>query len=194
MINALHSSQVGGTKNFTLDGQEFWMVGYYRYMFERKCQCARDSNARMIPKFRKAHIIRDSWIKLNVTPAKIMQVRIIPTHKDIVQEGFIQQEKVLGELSHYVNQQTPPPDALQVQCTLKYLQACSKTFENGLLSHERVTDVNSNVLNSIKEGYELLRSWHHSLSHAGKCVCTCYIMLHNLHFVLQMSQCSLTNF
>ena len=193
MINALHSSQVGGTKNFTLDGQNFGWQAIID-MFDRECQRVRDSNARMIPKLREAHIIRDSWIKLNVTPAKIMQVRIMPTHKDVVQEGFVQQEQVLGELFHYVNQQTPPPDALQVQCTLKYLQACSKIFENGLLSHERVTDVNSNVLKSIKEGYEFFRSWHYSLSHAGKYVCTCYTMLHNLHFVLQMSQCSLKNF
>ena len=54
-----------------------------------------------------------------------MQVRNMPTHKDIVQEGFIQQEQVLGELFHYVNQPTPLPDALQVQCTLKYVYSHS---------------------------------------------------------------------
>ena len=80
MINALHSSQVSGTKNFTLDGQNFeWQA--IIDMFERECQRVRDSNARMIPKLREAHSIRDSWIKLNVTPAKIMQVRIIPTQR-----------------------------------------------------------------------------------------------------------------
>ena len=147
MINALHSSQVSGTKNFTLDGQNFGWQAIID-IFERECQRVRDSNARMIPKLCEAHSIRDSWIKLNVTPAKIMQVRIMPTHKGIVQEGFVQQEQVFGELFHYVNQQTPPPDALQVQCTLKYLQACSKIFENGLLSHECVTDVN---LTLVKE-------------------------------------------
>ena len=31
-------------------------------------------HARMIPRLREIHIIRDSWTKLNVTPAKIMQV------------------------------------------------------------------------------------------------------------------------
>ena len=88
MINALHSSQVGGTKNFTLDGQNFGWQAIID-MFERECQHVRDSNARMIPKLREAHIIRDSWIKLNVIPAKIMQVRNMSTHKDIVQEGFM---------------------------------------------------------------------------------------------------------
>lgn len=167
MINALHSSRAGGTKNFTLDGQNFGWQAIVD-MFERECQRVRDGNARMIPKLREAHIIRDSWIKLNVTPAKIMQVRNTPAHYNIVHEGYIQQEQVLGELFHYVNQQTPPPDYPQVQCTLKYLQACNKIFENGFLSHDRVTSVNSNVLKSIKEGYEFFRSWYHSLSHAGK--------------------------
>ena len=31
-------------------------------------------HARMVPKLRETHIIRDSWTKLNVSPAKIMQV------------------------------------------------------------------------------------------------------------------------
>ena len=30
---------------------------------------------RTVPKLRETHIIRDSWTKLNVAPAKIMQVR-----------------------------------------------------------------------------------------------------------------------
>ena len=75
-----------------------------------------------------------------------MQVRNMPAHSDIVFEGFRQQEKVLGEFFHYVTQETPPSDAPQVQCTLKYLQACSKIVKNGLLSHDCVTDVNSSVL------------------------------------------------
>ena len=30
----------------------------------------------MVPKLKEIHVLRDSWTKLNVTPAKIMQVRI----------------------------------------------------------------------------------------------------------------------
>ena len=79
MINALHSSWAGGTKNFTLDGQDFgWQT--IVDMFEWECQRVRDGNAQMIPKLREAHIIWDSWIKLNVTPTKIMQVRNMPAH------------------------------------------------------------------------------------------------------------------
>ena len=75
MINALHSSQQGGTKNFTLHGQQFgWQT--IIDMFERECQKMAYGNARMVPKLCEAHIIRDSWIKLNITPAKIMQVMV----------------------------------------------------------------------------------------------------------------------
>lgn len=32
--------------------------------------------ARAIPRLRETHVLRDSWTKLNVAPAKIMQVNI----------------------------------------------------------------------------------------------------------------------
>ena len=31
--------------------------------------------ARSVPKLREIHVIRDAWTKLNVAPAKIMQIR-----------------------------------------------------------------------------------------------------------------------
>jgi len=75
MVNALHSSHPGRTKKFTLDGQQFgWQT--IVDMFDRECQHIKSGNAHMVPKLREAYIIRDSWIKLNVAPAKIMQVII----------------------------------------------------------------------------------------------------------------------
>jgi len=68
---------------------------------------------------------------------------------------------VLGELFHYAQQQPSPPDACQVKYTLKYLEPYSKIFENGLLSHDHVADVNSPILKNIREGYKFFRSWHH---------------------------------
>ena len=82
--------------------------------------------------------------------------------------NFLQQEQVLGELYHYVNQQPPPADAPQVELTLKYLEACSKIFEEVLLSHDHVTDTNCDILKSIREGYDCFLKWHHSLTEAGK--------------------------
>ena len=43
-------------------------------MYKRECERADRGVARMVPKLREIHIIRDSWTKLNVSPAKIMQV------------------------------------------------------------------------------------------------------------------------
>ena len=43
-------------------------------MFNCECERADKGVARMVPKLREVHIIRDSWTKLNVAPAKIMQV------------------------------------------------------------------------------------------------------------------------
>ena len=43
-------------------------------MYQRKCKRRESGHARMIPRLREIHIIRDSWTKLNVMPAKIMQV------------------------------------------------------------------------------------------------------------------------
>ena len=67
-----------------------------------------------------------------------------------------------------MNQQPPLADAPQVELTLKYLEACSKIFEKGLLSHDRVTDTNCAILKSIREGYDFFIKWHHSLTEAGK--------------------------
>ena len=73
MINALFSSKEGGTKRFVLDGVSFGWSSIVS-MYERECKRVNDGLTRMIPKLKEVHVIRDSWTKLNVTPAKIMQV------------------------------------------------------------------------------------------------------------------------
>jgi len=88
----------------------------------------------------------------------------------------------LGELFHYVKQQPAPTDAGEVECTLKYLEACNKIFENGLLSHDRVFDRNSDILKNVKDGYTFFCSWHQSLCEvaaAGMNTCDCV-----LHFIV----------
>ena len=73
MINALFSSRVGGTKSFFLDNQEFGWNAIVA-MYGRECDRMKNGLTRMVPRLKEIHIIRDSWTKLNVTPAKIMQV------------------------------------------------------------------------------------------------------------------------
>ena len=73
MINALFSSRENGTKGFELDGVTF---GWHAItaLYERECDRIHRGLTRMVPKLKEVHIIRDSWTKLNITPAKIMQV------------------------------------------------------------------------------------------------------------------------
>ena len=73
MINALHSSRDNGTKAFQHKGSTFGWIDIYK-MWMRECERKDQGHARMIPRLRETHIIRDSWTKLNVSPAKIMQV------------------------------------------------------------------------------------------------------------------------
>ena len=74
MINALFSSrQPDGSKLFKLEGVEFGWQAIID-MWHRECERRSKGSARMVPRLREIHILRDSWTKLNVHPAKIMQV------------------------------------------------------------------------------------------------------------------------
>ena len=77
MINALFSSQTGGTKSFrhSKDGDMFGWKAIID-MYARECQRRKMGQARIVPKLRETYVLRDSWTKLNVLPAKIMQVVI----------------------------------------------------------------------------------------------------------------------
>ena len=54
-------------------------------MYHRECQRRSNGLARMVPRLREIHVLRDAWTKLNVHPAKIMQVCFSqPTHACIL--------------------------------------------------------------------------------------------------------------
>ena len=74
MVNALYSSRAnGGTKQFRLEGNTFgWQAVVDLYL--RECERRNKGAARSVPRLREVHVLRDSWTKLNVHPAKIMQV------------------------------------------------------------------------------------------------------------------------
>ena len=73
MINALYSSQNGGTKSFSIGGANFGWEAIIS-MYRRECTRRSMGRARMVPRLREAYILRDAWTKLNLSPAKIMQV------------------------------------------------------------------------------------------------------------------------
>ena len=73
MISVLNSSRVGGTKAFCFEGKIFgW--GTIQRMWQRELSRAERGLMSAVPKLRERHIHRDSWTRLNVAPAKIMQV------------------------------------------------------------------------------------------------------------------------
>ena len=74
MINALFSTQDEGTKCFSNEnGTHFgWKV--ILDMYSRECSRQDNGNARMVPRLCEAYVFHDPWTKLNVMPAKIMQV------------------------------------------------------------------------------------------------------------------------
>lgn len=72
MINALFSSKSGGTKLFQ-HGKDKSPFGWTT-IDKRDVNRAREQQTRMIPRLKEVHVLRDSWTKLNVSPAKIMQV------------------------------------------------------------------------------------------------------------------------
>ena len=73
MIAALYSSRMDGTKEFKRDSVTFgWssIEAVYRSDLYR----AQNGLTRRVPGLKYCHIVRDSWTRLNVLPAKIMQV------------------------------------------------------------------------------------------------------------------------
>jgi len=77
MINALFSSKPDGTKLFKR-GQHHSTFGWDSIiaMYQREVGRAKQRLTRMVPRLKEVHIVRDSWTKLNVSPAKIMQVHV----------------------------------------------------------------------------------------------------------------------
>lgn len=73
MIAALYSSRPSGSKKLTLDGIQFgW--GTIEKIFTEEMQRAERGISRKVPGLKYAYVYRDNWTRLNVRPAKIMQV------------------------------------------------------------------------------------------------------------------------
>lgn len=75
MIAALHSSRSSGSKEFTKHGVNFgWFTVESVYKADMcRAECG---ITRRVPGLKYCHIVRDAWTRLNVLPAKIMQVHV----------------------------------------------------------------------------------------------------------------------
>lgn len=75
MIAALYSLQLSGTKSFTKGGVHFgWST--IETVYKSDMHRAQVGVSRRVPGLKYSHVVRDAWTRLNVLPAKIMQVII----------------------------------------------------------------------------------------------------------------------
>ena len=73
MIAALYSSRQQGSKEFTKDNHPFgWKT--VETVFAQEMEHAENGLSRKVPGLKYAFVYRDNWTRLNVLPAKIMQV------------------------------------------------------------------------------------------------------------------------
>ena len=73
MIAALYSSRTGGSKKLTLNGTLFGWDSVEK-IYSQEMERAERGQTRKVPGLRYAFVYRDNWTRLNVRPAKIMQV------------------------------------------------------------------------------------------------------------------------
>jgi len=73
MIAALYSSRTGGSKKLTLHGTLFGWESVKK-IYSQEMERAERGQSRKVPGLRYAFVYRDNWTRLNVRPAKIMQV------------------------------------------------------------------------------------------------------------------------
>ena len=74
MINALFFSKTCGTKHFQWFGKPKFGWDTIDNLYKREVSQAQLNCARMVPRLKETHCLRDALTKLNVLPAKIMQV------------------------------------------------------------------------------------------------------------------------
>ena len=73
MKAALYSSRQQGTKEFTKDSHQFgWKT--VETVLAQEMERTENGLSRKVPGLKYAYVYRDNWTRLNVRPAKIMQV------------------------------------------------------------------------------------------------------------------------
>ena len=117
MIAALYSSRQNDTKVFLCENTFFgWQV--IVDLFQREKARSERNEPRRVPNLLCSYVYRDQWVRSNVKASKVMQ-----------------QDHVLAELKEKLSLK---PNNKSLSLTIQYLEACSKIFEQSLLSHDKV--------------------------------------------------------
>ena len=100
-----------------------------------------------VPGLKENYVFRDCWTRLNVKPAKIMQVytsilcsymylRTYTSHTCMCMNialSHTQQEHVISQLEEYAHTIPVPHDSESILQTVAFLKACNSLFERGIL-------------------------------------------------------------
>ena len=75
MVSALYNSGGNCTRHFDKDGTHFgWST--IRDLWQREVNRSEKGQMAVIPRMKASYVFRDSWTRLNVTPARITQVHL----------------------------------------------------------------------------------------------------------------------
>ena len=167
MISALYSSQDGGTKDFMKNDVTFgWstIVKIYNADLYR----AKNGISRRVPGLKYSYIVRDNWTRLNVLPAKIMQVILLNLFDNILTVcftctcTFVQQPFMISAIHELAEKETYIGD--HHKRVAEYLEACHKLFEEGILSHRTVSSTDQQLLVNMDKGFQFFQQWKDELS------------------------------
>ena len=76
MVAALYSSRCAGPNHFIKEGVTFGWESIEQ-MLHREVLRKKSGQLPRVPGLKESYVYRDSWTRLNVKPAKIMQVALI---------------------------------------------------------------------------------------------------------------------
>ena len=85
MIAALYSSRLNGkSPNTFVHGEECFGWESIEGMLAREMKRISQNSLPRVPGLKESHVFRDPWTRLNVKPAKIMQVQNMHTQQHLI--------------------------------------------------------------------------------------------------------------
>eukprot|EP00733_Pompholyxophrys_punicea_P000979 Pompholyxophrys_punicea_v1_NODE_402_length_2054_cov_4.557279.p1 type:complete len:264 gc:universal NODE_402_length_2054_cov_4.557279:865-74(-) len=129
-------------KNFVRNGSYFgWDHIESMCLRQYKYRLAEQNLMMDVPKLKAEYVYRDSWTRLNVTPAKIMQ-----------------QPEIISVLRGYA-ETAAPLDKSSIQNLCEILEAIGDMFENCLLTSEALKNMSDACLDRFHRGFSVFSSW-----------------------------------
>ena len=141
MIAQLYASRKSGTKSFEKDEVQFGWAAI-QSVYQWNLDQAKSGHTLPVPGLKLSYVVRDSWTRLNVRPAKLMQ-----------------QDTMLSALKIFAQRTTHQGARASIDMTVQYLTACNKMFEGGILSCMAVRTDKKTALDNILEGYSFFEQW-----------------------------------